>query len=196
MVMMDGAVAVAAFQDCEHAEAALADLESAGFREDEIGFVMHGVDTGRDVVPADDRGSRVGEGAATGAIAGAGIGGAMAAAATLFVPGVGPILSGGILASIVGGGLAGAAAGGVLGGLIGLGVPEEEAHYYEREFHTGRPIVTVRAGSRYEDAREIMRRHGADELETRQESEAPTLGPQATHVEHEDTDSSTGRQAA
>jgi len=55
----------------------------------------------------------------------------------------------------------GAAIAGLAGALIGLGIPEEEAHYYEGEFKAGRTLVTVRAPGRYEEAHDILRRFGA-----------------------------------
>jgi hypothetical protein len=59
------------------------------------------------------------------------------------------------------GALAGAAAGGLLGALAGLGIPEEEARYYEGEFKSGRTLVTVKAGDRYDEAWRILERFGA-----------------------------------
>ena len=59
-----------------------------------------------------------------------------------------------------GGAAAGAAAGSLVGALIGLGVPEEEARYYEGEARSGRTLVTVRAEGRYDEASAITRRHG------------------------------------
>ncbi len=41
-----------------------------------------------------------------------------------------------------------------------MGVPEEEAHYYETAFQSGRALVTVRAGERYQEASDILHRHG------------------------------------
>jgi uncharacterized protein (TIGR02271 family) len=38
---------------------------------------------------------------------------------------------------------------------------EEEAQYYEGEFKSGRTLVTVKAGQRYDDARSILQRDGA-----------------------------------
>jgi hypothetical protein len=48
-----------------------------------------------------------------------------------------------------------------------LGIPEEEARFYEGEFHLGRTLVTVQAPGRYEEARDILRRHGAYDVESR-----------------------------
>jgi hypothetical protein len=158
--------AVGVFDDRHHAEEAIEDLKRHGFRDDQIGFAFHGDqrNMGRE---HHDEGSAAGEGAVGGLLAGAGIGGLIAAAASVFIPGVGPILAGGILASALAGAAVGAVAGGILGALVGMGVPEEEARYYEGEFHSGRPVVTVGAGDRYAEAMDIMRRHGGHDYESR-----------------------------
>src|SRR5262249_9740746 len=74
-----------------------------------------------------------------------------------------------------GGAAAGAAAGGIVGALIGLGIPEEEAHYYESEFKAGRVIVTVRADGRYNEAWDILHRHGAYNASTAEASATGTV---------------------
>jgi hypothetical protein len=51
--------------------------------------------------------------------------------------------------------------------LIGLGIPEEEAHYYEEEFKHGRILVSVKAPGRYDEARSILQRWGAYDAHAR-----------------------------
>ena len=46
------------------------------------------------------------------------------------------------------------------GALIGWGVPEEDAKYYESEVSAGRYLVTVDAGDRSDDAYGVFTRHG------------------------------------
>jgi uncharacterized protein (DUF111 family) len=70
------------------------------------------------------------------------------------LPGVGLALIGGFLVAS----LAGAAGGSVLGALLGMGVPEEEAHSHAEAFHSGRTLVTVRAGDRFAEAAAILDR--------------------------------------
>jgi uncharacterized protein (TIGR02271 family) len=41
-----------------------------------------------------------------------------------------------------------------------MGVPEEEARYYESEFQSGRAIVTVNVQGRYQEATDILNRYG------------------------------------
>ena len=54
-----------------------------------------------------------------------------------------------------------AEAGTIVGGLIGLGVPLDEANYYESEVRSGRTLVTVKADTRNAEAWSILQRHGA-----------------------------------
>jgi hypothetical protein len=164
---MERTTVVGVFHDRDQAERAIDELHRLGFRDDEIGFAVRGGDHVEGTTVTDDRATDTGSGALSGAIAGAGIGGFIAAAASLLIPGFGPVVAGGILATLLGGAAVGAAAGGILGALVGLGVPEEEARFYESEFHEGRIIVTVKAGARFTEARDILYRHGAYDVERR-----------------------------
>ena len=44
----------------------------------------------------------------------------------------------------------------LVGALVGLGIPEEEARYYERGLQEGGILVTVDAGARAVEARRIL----------------------------------------
>jgi uncharacterized protein (TIGR02271 family) len=163
---MERSTVVGVFRERDAAEHAIDELHRIGFRDDQIGFVMRGGE-GTTGTTTTETGGHAGEGAVGGILAGAGIGGLIAAAASLLIPGFGPVIAGGILATILGGAAIGAAAGGILGALVGMGVPEEEAHYYESEFNEGRMLVTVKADGRYQEARDILRRNGAYDIEDR-----------------------------
>jgi hypothetical protein len=78
------------------------------------------------------------------------------------VPGVGPVIVGGVLASTLAGAGIGAATGGLIGALIGLGVPEEDARHFDQGLRSGGTLVTVAAGSRTGDALAILQRHEVD----------------------------------
>jgi uncharacterized protein (TIGR02271 family) len=157
---------VGVFRDRDHANKAVDDLRRAGFRDDQIGYAMRGEES-RLAGERGERGDEVttdtgpGSGAATGAMTGGLLGAIAGAAASLLIPGVGPIFAGGILAAALGGAALGAAGGGILGGLITTGVPEEEARYYDEEFRQGGIVVTVQAANRYQEAHDILERHGA-----------------------------------
>ena len=163
---------VGVFHNQEKADAAVEELYDSGFSHDQIGVVARSdVGTGDwsdpttrtgGAVDADHDGSGAEEGAVAGAAVGAGVGGLWALGiAAGALPAIGPVIAGGILASLLASAALGAAAGGLVGALVGLGVPEEEAQYYEEEFRSGRILVTVRANGRVEEAREILLSHGA-----------------------------------
>src|SRR5215218_283492 len=140
-------VAVGVFEDRRHAQAAVDDLRRAGFREDQVGVIARD-EAGRvsTTVETAGTGSMMAEGAATGALAGAGAGALWALGiAAGVLPAIGPVIAGGVLASVLASAAGGAAVAGIVGALIGLGIPEEEARYYEGEFKAGRTVVTVQA---------------------------------------------------
>ena len=148
-------VVVGVFEDRTLADRAVHDLKKAGFKADDIGYVVKTAEGGTEL--ADSQRKLGGEGLATGAV----IGGIAGAAASVLIPGIGPVIAGGMLLSLLGGAGVGAAAGGILGALAGAGVPENDASFYEGEFHHGRIILTVKADGRADEAREIVSRHGA-----------------------------------
>jgi hypothetical protein len=165
---MERSTVVGVFSDRMSADNAVDELHRMNFHDDEIGFIMRGTDGEPVTRDADDvHDDRAAENAATGMAVGAGVGGALAAAAALAIPGIGPVLAGGIITTIIGGAAAGAAAGGLIGMLTGMGVPDEEARYYESEFNQGRILVTVRTGTRYNEARQALLRAGAYDIENR-----------------------------
>ena len=117
-----------------------------------------------------DQGSEVASGALKGAGTGAAIGGVLglvAGVASLSIPGLGPFIAAGPIASALAGVGIGAAAGGLTGALAKLGVPEDEAHYYAEGVRRGGTLITVHAGSdeRAQCAAQVMRRHGAADIE-------------------------------
>ena len=157
---------VGSFANRTEAQDAVRALRAAGFADDKVGVVGRrmeatGEHTSDSGLPNDPTHSRweegTGVGAAAGAVTGTGLGLAVAAG---LIPGVGPIIAGGILMGLLASAGAGATVGTVVGGLIGLGVPEDEAGYYQDEVTNGRVLVSVEAGSRRADAVDILKRHG------------------------------------
>jgi hypothetical protein len=174
MTLRERSTVVGVFADHAQAEQAIQALERAGFTDEQIGFIRRGEGrTGEESRPG------TGEKVATGALGGGVLGGILGAAAALLIPGFGPAIAGGILATTFGGAAIGAAAGGIIGALTKVGVPEEEAHYYQGEFEAGRTIVTVRAANRQQEAMEILRQYGAYDATTRAEAATPTMAPGA-----------------
>ena len=159
MAMTQDFIAVGVFHDAEQAKHAIDELKNAGYSENEIGFLARATTTGTE----DD----VLSSAATGSVEGGIIGGVLGAAAALLIPGFGPAIAGGILLATIGAAGIGALAGGLIGALVSIGVPEEEAHYYQHELKKGHTIVTVKASSGYDDVLAIMRRNRAIDAKIR-----------------------------
>ena len=163
MVVYKSDTVVSLFRDAARAERAIRDLKDAGFTDSQIGVVMQDRAQARKF--AEDTGTKAGEGAAAGAATGGVLGGVvglLAGVGALVIPGIGPIIAGGALASTLAGAGIGAAAGGLIGALVGMGIPEEEARYYERGFREGGVLITVDAAARKAEARQILLNAGAD----------------------------------
>src|SRR5687767_75666 len=147
-------VAVGVFHDRDRARDAIEALKDAGFGGGDISVLMP--DTGQTRAMAADTGTQAG--AATGAVAGGvlgGLGGWLVGIGALAIPGVGPFIAAGALATALAGAAIGAGVGAVAGALVGMGIPQEEAEWYEGEVHGGRTLVTVRADGRYNAAQTI-----------------------------------------
>lgn len=149
-----------------HTEAlrALDDLERAGVDHDRISLVSNNSDNWHEAHrgasssrgPLGDRNgdgeNDVADGAGKGATTGGLLGGAaglLAGLGMLAIPGLGPVVAAGWLASTAVGAAAGAAAGGATGGLLGAlkeaGHSDEEAHVYSEGVRRGGTLVSVRA---------------------------------------------------
>jgi hypothetical protein len=159
----EGGTIVGLFRNQVDAERAITRLRQEGFSESQIGVAMR--DRGQQKDLMEGTGAQAAEGAAAGALGGGVLGGViglLAGVGALAIPGIGPIIAGGALASTLAGAGIGAAAGGILGALVGMGVPEEDARHFEEGFKAGGTLVTVNAGSRAEEARQCLIESGAD----------------------------------
>jgi hypothetical protein len=152
-------VTVGLFATRAAADHAIAELKRAGYRDDQIGLVGKNAD-GKTVKTNGAGQTHAGEGAAIGAAAGAGVAG-LASLGMSFgvIPVIGPILAVGPLAAALISAVSGAAAAGVAGALVGWGIPEEDARYYEGEVKAGRYLVTVESDED-ENTRDLLTRHG------------------------------------
>ncbi|TAF05830.1 MAG: histidine kinase [Nostocales cyanobacterium] len=140
--------AIGAFPHRRDAEAAVRELRSAGFPMSQVSLIAKEINNGgqRNL----EIGNKADEGLKTGAATGGaigGLGGLLVGLGTLAIPGVGPVMAGGAvataLASTLTGGAVGAAVGGIAGGLIGLGIPEAQARVYSDRFQRGHYLVIV-----------------------------------------------------
>jgi heat induced stress protein YflT len=152
---------VGLFPDRAAAERAIQSLRAAGFDPSRIGIVLRERDEARAV--AQEHTLNAAAGAVTGGVIGGGAGTLLAATGALVVPGIGPFISGGILATA----LVGGAVGWLVGGLVGLGIPREEAEYYQGRVEQGSALVTVDAAGREAEARRILLDNGAEDLRER-----------------------------
>jgi hypothetical protein len=158
-----GATVVGLFPNQADAERAVRRLKDEGFSESQIGVAIK--DRHRQDDLMEGTGTEAAEGAATGALGGGVLGGViglLTGVGALAIPGVGPIIAGGTLASTLAGAGMGAAAGGLLGALVGMGVPEKDARRFYEGFRAGGTLVAVDAGNREEEARDCLFESGGD----------------------------------
>jgi hypothetical protein len=158
---------VGVFDSGSNAEMALNDLRDAGFSPDQVSIVAR--DTREAGEIAERTGAEGAAGAGTGAVLGGitgGIVGWLIGIGALALPGIGPVVAAGALATTLGGAAVGAAAGGLVGALVDLGIPEEEARGYEESVRQGRMLVTVTAATddQAREARRIFDRHSGTDV--------------------------------
>jgi len=160
--------AVGVFEDRARAQQAVNELRRMGFREDQIGVAGRDTEGITGAHETSGTGSHAAAGAAAGVAAGAGVGAlwGLALISGIVLPVVGPAIVGGTLGVILSSAAAGAAAAGLVGALIGMGIPEEEATFYDTEFQAGRTIVTVNADTRYDEAVAILQRNESYDFHT------------------------------
>ena len=159
---------VGVFHDRDDAREAIEALKDAGFAADSISILSP--DKAETRAMAEETGTHAGSGAETGLVAGGilgGLGGWLVGIGALAIPGIGPFIAAGAFATALGGAAIGAGVGAIAGALVGMGVPKEEADYYEGEVKSGRTLVTVRAEGRYDEAQRILREHRAYDIESR-----------------------------
>ena len=121
------------------AQRAVAGLEAAGYSTSEVGMVSRYRD--------DNTLADTATGTATGATAGAVLGGGtglLAALGIIAIPGIGPLVAAGVLATTMVGAAGGSLVGGLLGALTNHGVSEDDAHLYSEAVRRGGSLVTVK----------------------------------------------------
>ncbi len=166
---------VGIFEARDEAEDARERLIDLGIKPDNITFLTPGArQTELDAVPTTDT-EQPGIGTALGGVVGGTVGLSTAAAASaILVPGIGPVLGTGILAtSLLGlmGALGGAAIGGHLEHAFANGLPKDEIFLYEDALRQGRTVVIALAddGVQAEAARLAFASAGAEGVDTARE---------------------------
>jgi len=128
----------------QEAVAAIEDLIQKGYDKSEISVIGK---NHKDITHVtDETGTAVEDTAATGALTGGAVGGAaglLAGIGALAIPGIGPIIAAGPIAATLMGALTGAGVGGLTGALIGMGIPDDEAKYYDESVKEGKILVLV-----------------------------------------------------
>ena len=153
------------FKSRTSAQKAVEDLVNHGYSRDDISLLMSDATRGREF--GLEMSTKAPEGMATGATIG-GVLGAIAAGLValgiIVVPGLGLLAAGPIVATLAGLG-AGAAAGGLTGALVGLGIPEHEATFYNEHIEKGGILVGVYSHSdTVERAKSILEAAGAEKV--------------------------------
>ncbi len=139
------------YDSYQEATRVVTELKRSGIPDADISLVSNNADNqyrengtvDRDRDGVDDRA----EGAATGAGVGAtigGLGGLLAGIGLLAIPGIGPVVAAGWLASTALGAAVGGATGGLVGALTQAGVSEQDAHVYAEGVRRGGTLLSVR----------------------------------------------------
>lgn len=120
------------------------DLKRQGYSTEDISVIGKNEDEVNKI--NDATGTKTEEGLAAGAATGGALGGLvglLAGVGALAIPGIGPLVAAGPIATTLTGAAVGAGAGGLAGALIGMGIPEEEAERYEGYVKEGKILVVV-----------------------------------------------------
>lgn len=153
------------FKTRSGAERAVDNLVNDGFPREDISLLMSDATRGREF--ALQMATKAPEGAATGATVGGALGAIAAGLVVLGViaiPGLAIVAAGPVIATLAGLG-AGAAAGGLAGALIGLGIPEHEAKFYNEAIEKGGILLGVYAhDDRAGHARKILEASEAEKV--------------------------------
>jgi hypothetical protein len=180
--------AIGVFSHRRDAEAALRELRDAGFPMSRVSIIAKDADShgiagveNRNV----DTGNKADDGAKAGATTGGvlgGLTGLLVGLGTLAIPGVGPVLAGGAVATTIAttlaGGAIGAAAGGIVGALVGLGIPEDRAKVYSDRFQRGDYLIIIDATeAEIRQAEAILNRQGIEEFAIYDPKDVPQNHP-------------------
>ena len=139
--------AVGVFPNRVQAEQALSQLRDSGFPMQQVSAIAKDAASRDRLNNTSQTGNSAGEGARAGAIAGGATGGLLGlieGLAVLAIPGFGPAAApGAVLANTLVTGGIGAAIGGLGGALIGWGIPEEQAKFYQNRVARGDYLIVV-----------------------------------------------------
>lgn len=142
-------------------------LERVGIPNEAISVIAGDADNRhKEYLEKAERAARsAGAAAASGASFGGGIG-IVASLVALAIPGVGPIIAGGAIATVLTGLGIGAASGGLISAFHNMAIPHEEAPLYEEAVRRGALMVVAEVDDSLErEAVELMAENGGRDLE-------------------------------
>jgi hypothetical protein len=163
------------FPDRQMAEDAVDRLIAQGFRNEDISVLLQDNVGTKDF--AHEKHTKAPEGTATGAVAGAAVGGTLgllAGIGALAIPGLGPFIAAGpIMATLAGVG-SGGVVGGLVGALVGMGIPEYEAKRYEGRIKEGGVLLSVHCDNSdwVDKAKRVLKETGAEDVSSTGEASA------------------------
>jgi hypothetical protein len=159
------------YDDASTAREVVSALEDAGFTSSEISIVkQHGETVGTTTAADTDDNDGAKTGATIGLVAGTGAG-LLASLGMIAIPGIGPLVAAGVLATTLATAAAGTVTGGLLGALVDYGVSPEHAEVYAENVRRGGTLVSVKAdGERLGEAEEIMREYDPVDIGARGET--------------------------
>ncbi len=162
----------------------VSDLKLAGFGASDVSVLFPDQQGTKDF--AHEHNTKAPEGATVGGVSGGILGGAvgwLVGIGALAIPGLGPFVAAGPILAALGGAAAGGAAGGVVGALVGLGIPEFEAKRYEGKLKDGNILISVHTENSQEldRAKRIYTLHGAYDISSTSEAEAPRRAAMESH---------------
>src|SRR3954453_17556623 len=159
----------------EMAENAVDRLIAQGFRNEDISVLLQDNVGTKDF--AHEKHTKAPEGTATGAVAGAAVGGTLGlltGIGALAIPGLGPFIAAGpIMATLAGLG-SGGVVGGIVGALVGMGIPEYEAKRYEGRIKEGGILLSIHCDNSdwVKKAKNLLKETGAEDVSSTGEASA------------------------
>jgi hypothetical protein len=159
---------IAVFDRHQDAEVAIGDLQRSGYDMKKLSIVGRDYHTEAHAAGFYNAGDKVKYWGKNGAFWGM-VFGSLLAPAFFWIPGIGPILTGGIIGSILMGSVEGAAVGAALGGgtsalaaaLTGMGIPKDSIIRYERDIKADRFLLIAHGtAADVERARTILANRG------------------------------------
>ena len=163
----------AMFDRYEDAADAVRQLEVGGIAHSDISIVSNDAEHAKyhdDDIRDPNHVSSTGAGASLGTLLGGGAG-LLAGLGMLAIPGLGPVVAAGWLASTLVGAGIGAAAGGLTGSLTDVGVSRDDANAYAEGVRRGGTLVTVKANeSLISQVTGVLDRNGTIDMDDRSQT--------------------------